>query len=57
MLLLLGLRGELQVDVVGELSKVAETLLATANAISRETYETKTGQTSREDLLSFIGSL
>lgn len=37
-LLLLGLCGQLQVDVVGELGEVAEAFLPTANTVSRETW-------------------
>ena len=36
MLLFLGLRAELQVDVVGELGEVAEALLPAAHAVSRK---------------------
>ena len=41
MFLLLGLRGQLQVDVIGEFREVTEALLATAHTIPRETWGSK----------------
>lgn len=38
MFLLLGLSGELQINVVGELGEVAEAFLPTANTIPREAW-------------------
>jgi hypothetical protein len=37
-LLFLGLGGQLQVDVVGELGEIAEAFLSTANTVPRETW-------------------
>lgn len=37
-LLFLGLRGQLQVDVVGEFGEVAEAFFPTANTVTRETW-------------------
>lgn len=44
MFLLLGLRGQLQIDVIGELREVTEALLATADTIPRETWGEETNQ-------------